>query len=316
MDTLESILARACNFEARFSDFAVVAEMARRQVEAYEKIGQATLHQLANQASMLPFSRDMEIVDGFTRRAKRRRKGLEAALERNSRCKRCRGVLEIRDETCHGTIVRSSLVCNKCNYTRLESPEYSSCHHADAFLEAAEQLKGKPPLPASYTAYQACELYLRELGGCYYHPYDNDASDESDFVSPSSKHSLRTLRGKMEESRRDRLDAKDVNGKSFKTILLGLPQGLWQLLRYGETHSLKPCDGRQSAEASIGKDGRLLINEQDVYEILTRMASVMKGFVAEEFRRNLGLEPNGQWPLVNNGRKSVPPHPSARSHGA
>ena len=217
---------------------------------------------------------------------------LEETIARDNHCKRrgCKGALEIRDDIYRGFLTGSSLVCNKCNYNRFDSPEYASCYHADAFLEAAEKLNGKPPFPASYNAYQACELYLRELGGSYYYrPDDDELDDQPDFVSPSRRHSLVTLRGTMEESRRDRLDAKQFDGESFKELLFRLPDGLWPLLRYGEVDSLKFSGNRQPASASISKDGRLFINEVDVYEVLVQMARVMKEFVREEFRRNLEL---------------------------
>ena len=47
---------------------------------------------------------------------------------------------------------------------------------------------------------------------------------DADFVSPSSKHSLVTLRGTVEKSRRDRLDAKRVDGENFKELLFKLPE--------------------------------------------------------------------------------------------
>lgn len=283
MDKLESILARARDFEARLPDFTEIAsrlpdfaEMLTRQPDFTRVLSR--------------FSRDMEALERSISRARRRRKKFEDTIARDNHCKRkgCKGALEIKDRTHRDIVIGSSLVCNKCNYKRLESPEYARCYHADAFLEAAEKLKGKPPLPASYNAYQACELYLRELGGSYYYRTDDDDLDgEPDFVSPSSKHSLVTLRRTIEESRRDRLDAKQVDGESFKEVLFRLPEGLWPLLRYGEADSLRFSGNKQPAKPSIGKDGRLFINEVDVYEVLVLLAWVMNRFVGEEFRRNL-----------------------------
>ena len=148
-------------------------------------------------------------------------------------------------------------------------------------------LEGKPPLPASYNAYQACELYLRELGGSYYYPDDDGLDDEPDFVPPSREHALVTLRGRLDKSRRERLDAKQVDGESFKALLFKLPEGLWPLLRYAEHQALKFPAARQIAQPSLGEGGRLFINEVDVYATLVKMARLMKECVAEEFRRNL-----------------------------
>ena len=131
-------------------------------------------------------------------------------------------------------------------------------------------------------------MYLRELGGSYYYRTDDDDLDgEPDFVPPSSKHGLVTLRARMEQSRRERLDAKEVDGESFKELLCKLPEGLWPLLRYGEPDSLKFSGNKQRAKPSTGKDGKLFINEVNVYEVLLQMARVMKRFVGEEYRRNL-----------------------------
>jgi len=273
MDELEALLAHARDFEARLPDFA---ELIARQPDFTQFIAR--------------LSRDMEIFERSIRRARRRRKKLEDTIAKDSHCKQtgCKGTLEIEDKTHRDIVIGSSLVCNKCNYRRFASPEYACYYHADAFLEAAEELKGRPPLPACYNAYQACELYLRELGGSYYYRTDDDDLDgEPDFVSPSSKHSLVTLRGTLEEPRRGRLDAKQVDGESFKELLFKLPEGLWPLLRYGEADSLKFSGNKQPANPSTGKGGRLFINEVDVYEVLVQMARMMKRFMGEEFRRNL-----------------------------
>ena len=138
-------------------------------------------------------------------------------------------------------VYSSSLVCDNCNYMKLGSPEYARCYLAEDYLEAAERLAGTPLLSASYNAYQACELFLRELGGSYYYPSDDDGrtDDDSEFVPPSREHSLVSLRGTLEPSRRLRLDAKNVGDESFKSLLFSLPHGLWQLLRYGEDQGLK-----------------------------------------------------------------------------
>ena len=290
MDKLELILAQARDFEARLPDFTEMAsrlpdftEMASRLPDFTEMlVRQPDFTQVFSR-----FALDMEILERSIRRTRRRRKTLEATIAKDSHCKRkgCKGTLEIADKTQRDIVIGSSLVCNECNYRRFESPEYACCYHADTFLEAAENLKGMPPLPACYNAYQACELYLRELGGSYYYRTDDD--DEPDFVSPSRRHSLVTLRGTLEESRRDRLDAKQVDDESFKELLFKLPEGLWPLLRYAEADSLKFSGDKQPANAEMGKGGRLFINEVDVYEVLVKMARVMKRFVGEEFRRNL-----------------------------
>ena len=185
-------------------------------------------------------------------------------------------------------VIWSSVVCDKCNCNRLDSPEYAHCYLADTYLEAAERLAGTPPLAASYSVYWACELYLRELGGCYYYRTDGDDDDDDPvFVSPSDKHSLITLRGTLEKSRRDRLDAKQVDGESFKELLFKLPEGMWRLLRYGEDEALKFSGSQKAAKAVEGKNGRLYIGEVDVYAVLLKMALLMRKFVGEEFRRNL-----------------------------
>ena len=283
MDKLESILAQARDLEARLPDFT---EIASRLPDLTEMLArQPDFTQVLSRVS-----RDMEAIERSLRRARRRRKKLEATIATDNHCTRkgCKGALEIKDESYRDIVIGSSLICNKCNYKRFESPEYARCYIADSFLEAAEELKGKPQCPASYNAYLACELYLRELGGSYYYRTDDhDLDGEPDFVSPSSKHSLVTLRGTVEKSRRDRLDAKRVDGENFKELLFKLPEGLWPLLRYGEADSLKFSGNKQPAEPSIGEDGRLFINEVDVYEVLVQMARVMKRFVGEEFRRNL-----------------------------
>ena len=301
MDKLESILAKVRDFEAQLPDYAEIASRLPNYTEML-----AQLPDYAEIASRLPnytemlvrqpdltqalsrFTRDMEALARSIDRAERRRKKLEDAVAKDNRCKRkgCTGRLEVKDRTYQDTVVGSSLVCSKCNYRRLDSPEYARCLQAEDFLEAAEKLGGKPPLSASYSAYQACELYLRELGGSYYYPADDDAADEEpDFVPPSSKHSLRTLRGRMEKSRRERLDDKQLDDESFRGLQSKLPEGLWPLLRYGEDH-LKFHGSQQTVKASIGNDGRLYTNEVDVYSTLVKMARVMKKFVAEEFRRN------------------------------
>ena len=145
MDKLESILAQARDFEARLPDFT---EMASRLPDFAEMLArQPDFTQVLSR-----FSRDMEIFERSIKRARRRRKKLEDTIAKDSHCKQkgCKGTLEIEDKTHRDIVIGSSLVCNKCNYRRFESPEYACCYHADAFLEAAEELKGKPPLPACY----------------------------------------------------------------------------------------------------------------------------------------------------------------------
>lgn len=179
MDKLESILAQARDFETRLPDLTEIASRLPDFTQIASQLPDFT-EILARQPDfthiLSRFSREMEMFERSIRRARRRRKTLEDAVAKDNRCKRkrCSGALTIQDRTCRGIVIGSSLVCNKCNYTRFESPEYARCYHADAFLEAAEQLKGKPPLPASYNAYQACELYLRELGGSYYYRPDDE----------------------------------------------------------------------------------------------------------------------------------------------
>ena len=264
MDKLESILAQARHFEARLPDFTEIAsrmsgfaEMIARQPDFTQALSR--------------LARDMEALERSIVRNRRRRKKLEDTIARDNHCKRkgCTGALEIKDRTHRDIVIGSSLVCDKCNYERSSSPEYAFCYHADAFLEAAQVLEGKPPLPASYNAYQACELYLRELGGSYYYPTDDEGlDDEPDFVPPSREHALVTLRGRLEQSRRERLDTKQVDGESFKELLFKLPEGLWPLLRYGEDQALKFSGSQQTAKPSLGEDGRLFINEVDVYATL------------------------------------------------
>lgn len=289
MDKLELILAQARDFEARLPDFTEMAYQLPDFTEMASRLPDFTLlvRQPGFTQALSRFALDMEIHERSMRRARRRRKTLEATIAKDSHCKRkgCKGTLEIEDKTHRDIVIASSLVCNKCNYRRFESPEYACCYHADTFLEAAEKLSGMPPLPACYNAYQACELYLRELGGSYYYRTDDD--DERDFVTPSRGHGLVTLRRALEESRRRRLDAKQVDDESFKELLFKLPEGLWPLLRYAETDSLKFSGDKQPANAEIGKGGRLFISEVDVYDVLVKMAKVMKRFVGEEFRRNL-----------------------------
>ena len=303
MDKLESILAQARDFGA-LPDYAQIASRLPDFAEMVARLPNYTqiASRLPDFAEMLArqpdltqalsrFSREMEAFERSIERARRRRKKFEDTIAKDNHCKRkgCKGALEIKDRTYGDIVIGSSLVCNKCNYERFESPEYARSFHADAFLEAAEGLKGKPPLPASYNAYQACELYLRELGGSYYYyrTDDDDLDREPDFVSPSSKHSLVTLRGTIEKSRRERLDAKQVDDESFKELLFKLPEGLWPLLRYGEVQALKFSGSQQAANPSLSEDGRLSINEVDVYATLVQMARVMKSFVGEVFRRNL-----------------------------
>ena len=281
---LESILAHARD-AGRLAE-----EYATRFDEGFASVGNAykdIVAKLPDHARVV--ARMLRDVEAAIKRQERRRKRFEDTLARDSHCKRkeCNGKLEIKDETKGDIVIWSSLVCNKCNYNRLDSPEYAHCYLADTYLEAAEELAGTPPLPASYSAYWACELYLRELGGSYYYRSDGD-DDSSVFVSPSDRHSLTTLRGTLEKSRRDRLDTKQVDGESFKELLFKLPEGIWRLLRYGEDEALKFSGSQTTAKPSVGTDGRLFINEVDVYTVLVKMAILMKGFVGEEFRRNLG----------------------------
>ena len=169
----------------------------------------------------------------------------------------------------YSLILGSSLVCDKCGYEKYPSPEYASCEQADQFLDAAVKLDGTPPFPATHNAFQACELYLRELGGFYYYI---DESDEGEFQSPSNKHSLSNLRNRLLKPRRDRLDAKHFDGQNFLVLLQKLPDGLWQFLRYREPVLVFPHVA-ENPEPSIGEDGRLLVNGTDVYEVLIRAMS-------------------------------------------
>ena len=288
-DRLESILARARAAQQRSAEaYAHKLDKALAYTAAKLPDYAGVLAKLPDYAEMAAefAAREQTIKEAIVRQ-ERRRKRLEDIIAKNDRCKRkgCKGKLEIRDNMYGDTVIGSSLVCNFCNYERFDSPEYARCVHADAYLEAAEKLEGKPPLPASYNAYHACELYLRELGGIYHYLVGDD-DDKPDFVPPTREHALVTLRGRLEESRRDRLDVKQVDGESFKEMLFRLPQGLWPLLRYGEEQSLEVSSGQPTAEPSIGKDGRLHINEVDVYAVLVRMGGMLKEFVAEEFRRN------------------------------
>ena len=191
---LESFAAREEAIALATREFAAREKVLGREFAAREEaIALATRE----------FAAREEAIRESLGRQERRRKKLEETIERNNHCQRkgCTGSLEIKDKTYQGRVTSSSLVCNKCNYERFESPEYASCYLADDFLEAAEKLEGKSALPASFNVYWACELYLRELGGSYY--YKNDDDDEPDFVSPSDKHGLVRLRGRLEKSRRE-----------------------------------------------------------------------------------------------------------------
>ena len=143
-------------------------------------------------------------------------------IAENGFCNRqkCKGTLVIKEPTGQGgMILGSSLVCDKCGYEKYPSPEYASCEQADQFLNAAVKLDGTPPFPATHNAFQACELYLRELGGFYYYI---DGSDEGEFQSPSNKHSLSNLRNRLLKPRRDRLDVKHFDGQNFLCLATGV----------------------------------------------------------------------------------------------
>ena len=218
---------------------------------------------------------------------KMRRARLEAIIADNSRCgyRKCSGTLVIREQTtAGGVVVGVDLVCDRCSREKWPSPEYGSCEQADEFLEAAMQLRGVPPFPASYNAYQACELYLRELGGYYY--FVND-EDEAEFQSPSDKHGLSTLRGKLRRPRLDRLVVEQTGGATFLDLFKQLPNGLWPLLRYGEDESLSYPDRDGKPQPSLNADGRLCVDGVDVFETLVQMGQILKSFVLKEFRRNI-----------------------------
>lgn len=216
----------------------------------------------------------------------RRRAQLEAMVAENGYCnlKKCRGILTIEERTGRGgLVVGLSLVCGRCGYRKYPSPEYAVCEQAEQFLDAAAKLSGTPPFPAAYSAFYACELYLRELGGFYYY---TDESEEGEFEPPSDKHSLTNLRNRLPEDRRKRLDVKGSDGESFLLLLRKLPSGLWQFLRYQELVMAFP-DAAKGAEPSISDDGRLLVNGTDIYDVLMRMGRILREFTVEEFRRNL-----------------------------
>ena len=180
-------------------------------------------------------------------------------------------------------VVGIALVCDRCTYTKYPSPEYSVCEPADEFLEAAVQLGGTPPFPASFSAYWACELYLRELGGYYYYTEDGDGDGE--FRPATTHHGLSGLRSRLPEPRRDRLDAEQRDGSSFLELFKQLPNGLFPFLRYrGESLSYPE---KNQPQPHIAPDGRLHIGEADVYEILVQMGRILQKFVKDEFRRNL-----------------------------
>jgi hypothetical protein len=283
-DRLEPILAQASKAWRLAEEYTTrVDEVLASVGNAYGDIGA----RLSDDARVL--ARVLRDAEAAIERQKRRRKRFEDALTRDSRCKRkgCNGRLEIKDETSGDMVVWSSLVCTICNYNKLDSPEYAHCYLADSYLEAAKKLAGTPPLPASFSAYWACELYLRELGGSYYYRSDGD-DDSSVFVSPSNQHSLLALRGTLEKSRRDRLDIRQVDRETFKELLFKLPEGIWRLLRYGEDGALRFSGEPKATTPSVDAEGRLFINGVDVYAVLVEMGTLMKGFVGEEFRRNLG----------------------------
>ena len=87
---------------------------------------------------------------------KRRRERCEAMLAKSKHCGRERysGVLSIQETKADGVdvVVGVSLVCNQCAYEKYPSPEFASCEAADEFLDAAIQLGGTPPFPASLNA--------------------------------------------------------------------------------------------------------------------------------------------------------------------
>lgn len=218
-------------------------------------------------------------------RLKRRRARCEAMLAESGRCGRCPGSLSIQETKADGVdaIIGVSLVCNNCNYEKYPSPDFAVCQPADEFLDAAERLGGTPPFPASFNAYWACELYLRELGGYYYYA---DGDDEGEFRPPTDRHGLSTLRNRLPESRRARLDAEQYGSTTFLDLFRRIPNGLWAFLRYQE-ESLSYPGTAGKPQAHLGEDGRLLINEADIYEILIQLGRILRTFMKDEFRRNL-----------------------------
>ena len=221
---------------------------------------------------------------------KRRRERCEAMLAENKRCGRenCVGIFSIQETKADevDAVIGVSLVCDRCAYEKYPSPEYACYEAADEFLDSAIQLGGTPPFPASFNAYWACELYLRELGGSYYYSPDGD-EDEGEFRPSSSRHGLSTLRNNLPKPRRARLDAEQHNGRTFLEVFKQLPNGLLAFLRYREEEGLSYPERAEKPEMCVDGDGRLRIGGADVYEILVHLGQILQRFVADEFTRNL-----------------------------
>ena len=219
----------------------------------------------------------------------RRRKRCEAMLAENKRCGRenCGGILSIQETRADETdvVIGVSLACDRCAYEKYPSPEYACYEAADEFLASAIQLDGTPPFPASFNAYWACELYLRELGGSYYYSPDGD-EDEGEFRPSSNRHGLSTLRNSLPRPRRIRLDAEQHNDRTFLELFKQLPNGLLAFLRYREEGGLSYPERAERPKLCIDRDGRLLICGANVYETLVHLGLILQRFVGDEFRRN------------------------------
>ena len=222
-------------------------------------------------------------------RLKRRRETCERMRAENEHCgrKNCSGTLSIQETKADelDVVIGVSLVCNQCNYEKYPSPDFPVCDLADEFLEAAERLDGVPPFSASFNAYWACELYLRELGGYYYYA---DGSDEGEFHPATEKHGLSTLRKRLPGPRCARLDAEQCGGKTFLKLFKRLPNGLLGFLRYQEEERLSYPERTDEPKPRIGEAGRLFIDEADVYEVLVQMGRILRKFLKDECRRNRG----------------------------
>ena len=293
---IDALADRESAHAKRLEEWTHIADLAGELYRSAEK-ARAQVVEVAHEAREAFAAIDIEgaldiarRLEAAEQRQRRRRSKLEEVLLENPKCRRqnCAGTLGIADEEAGGAVVTSALVCKKCGYERLESPEYPEYRHADGFLEIADGLKGTPALPACYNAHQACELYLRELGGTYhYMGREDNIGREPDFVPPTRDHGLGALWRRLGSSRRERLGGKALGTVSFRETIEGLPRGLWAFLRYEEVEALKRGNGKERAAPTIEPDGRLYVDGIDIYSALTAMGRVLKGFIREEYRRNI-----------------------------
>ena len=222
-------------------------------------------------------------------RVERERARCKSMLAASSRCGRCRGSLSIRERRADDfdAVLGVSLVCDRCSHTKYPSPEYAVCEPADEFMNSALQLGGTPPFPASFNAYWACELYLRELGGSYYYANDDDdvGGDDGEFRAATRQHGLSKNLGCLPKPRRERLRAERCGDAAFSDLLNRLPDGLFGFLRYRD--GLRRPGRTEKPELHIGEGGRLLVDGTDIYEILVQMGRTLQKFMKDEYGRNL-----------------------------